>query len=156
MSPHDLLSSAEILVSSNRNRPSQVNLRRATSAAYYAMFHCAARCCANSFIGGNGSARSNSAWKEVYRSLDHNGLKTACKNTHILQRFSTDIQDFASLIITMQGKRHEADYDPFSRFLKSAVEADVKMVRTAIEKFETQPLKDKRAFCAHILFKKRA
>ncbi len=55
----------------------------------------------------------------------------------------------------MQTKRHSADYDPTARFTKSEVVQDIATVRQAIEAFNGQPRKDRIAFCAFVLFKKR-
>lgn len=57
MVPFDLIRIAEQLASgaigSGRGRPRQAELRRAVSAAYYAMFHALARCCAEYARGSN-------------------------------------------------------------------------------------------------------
>lgn len=55
----------------------------------------------------------------------------------------------------MQEKRHDADYDPYVKFTKSAVVADIALVRQAITDFIAEPTKDRRAFAAHVLFKSR-
>ena len=55
----------------------------------------------------------------------------------------------------MQEKRHAADYDPSVRFTKSEVVADISATKEAITEFLKVPLKDRRAFAAHVLFKKR-
>ncbi len=55
----------------------------------------------------------------------------------------------------MQKKRHDADYDPQCTVFKSAVLSDISAVETVIDDFDTAPTKDRRAFTAAILFKKR-
>lgn len=55
----------------------------------------------------------------------------------------------------MQEKRHAADYDPHANFTKSEVLADIALVEQAITDFEAEDAKDRRAFCAFVLFKKR-
>jgi len=55
----------------------------------------------------------------------------------------------------MQEKRHSADYDPFIVVAKSSVLQDIAIVERAIIAFKSAPTKDKRAFCAFVLFKKR-
>lgn len=160
MLPLDFIKSAEDLLATHKNRPSEVNLRRATSAAYYALFHTLARAVANLFIGGTGAARSRGAWRQLYRSLDHRIVKEACNRGNrnsrpVLLRFPVALQDFANAIVTMQKKRHDADYDPYAKFTKSEVKADIALVKQAITDFEAQSTKDRRAFCVHILFKHR-
>jgi hypothetical protein len=73
----------------------------------------------------------------------------------ILPLFPPAIQDFANAFVTMQEKRHDADYDPYVKFTKSAVAADIALVRQAITDFIAEPTKDRRAFAAHVLFKSR-
>lgn len=69
--------------------------------------------------------------------------------------FPTDIQDFANQFVAMQLKRHEADYDPYARFTKSAVGQDIRDTELAIAKLAKAPTRDRRAFAALVLFKVR-
>jgi hypothetical protein len=114
-----------------------------------------ARANANLLVGGAGSSRSKPAWNQVYRAISHSAAKDACQNGQIIPKFPKAIEDFANTFVTMQIKRESADYDPFARFTKSAVEQDIRMVRQAIQDFEAVMARDRRAFCAHVLFKKR-
>lgn len=155
MKPHDLIKTALDLVhSSNGKKPRQSNLLRATSTAYYALFHALARSCADLLIGSSGSAHSKHAWHQAYRALEHGACKNACKNGKIGQ-FPEEIQDFANLFITMQEKRHTADYDPHAKEFKSVVLLDINQVEAVIDTFTAAPLKDRRAFAAFVLFKYR-
>jgi hypothetical protein len=143
--PRDLLKTARLLLSSSRGKPSAVNLRRATSAAYYALFHCLARNCADLLIGGTGANRSEPAWQQVYRSLEHGYVKDRCKNNQMMARFPPGIQDFATTFLSLQEKRHSADYDPFARFAKSTVAADINQAEEAIALFMASLVSDRRA-----------
>ena len=154
MQPLDLIASAEILVASSRGKPSQVSLRRATSSVYYALFHCLARNGADLLVGGPGANRSESAWRQTYRALEHGFAKAACKD-RLVDDFAQGIQDFSGIFVTMQEKRHAADYDPSIRLTKSEVVADIGTARKAIIGFRAVSTKDRRAFSAHVLFKKR-
>lgn len=154
MKPLDLIASAEILVGSCKGKPSQVSLRRATSSAYYAMFHCLARNCADLLVGGSNAIRSRHAWRQTYRALEHGFAKSACKDS-LVTRFPKAIEDFANSFVTLQEKRHAADYDPSIKLAKSEVIADIKTAREAIMEFKKATTKDRRAFAAHVLFKKR-
>lgn len=155
MLPRDLIKTARILVSSNKGKPSVVTLRRAVSSAYYAMFHCLARGCADLLIGGTGSNRSPEAWLQVYRAVDHRVAKERCKEQKTVIKFPQDVQDFANIFVAMQEKRHSADYDPLAKFAKSAVIADIDQAEEAIRVFNAVDIKDRRAFCAFILLRKR-
>lgn len=69
--------------------------------------------------------------------------------------FPEAIQDFADTFVAMQTKRHDADYDPYARLTKSEVHADIAIARQVIAAFNSQPHKDRRAFSAHIVLKRR-
>ena len=73
----------------------------------------------------------------------------------MLSKFPKEIEDFANMFVTMQDKRHKADYDPTENFWKSSVIQDINAVEQAIKGFKTAPLKDRRAFAAYVLFKIR-
>lgn len=154
MQPRDLLKTARLLLG-GQTRPAQANLRRAISSTYYAMFHCLARSAADLLVGGYNADRSKPAWRQVYRSLEHNPTKGACQDKATIQKFPKPIADFANLFVTMQTKRHAADYDPLASFVKSEALQDIEAVEKAIEDFWSAPVKDRRAFCAFVLFRKR-
>jgi hypothetical protein len=119
------------------------------------MFHCLARASADLFVGGSGADRSKHAWKQVYRAIDHGPAKTACADGNVITKFPKPIEDFANIFVTMQTKRHNADYDPTSKFTKSEVKQDIATIKRAIQAFNAEPAKDRRAFCAFVLFRKR-
>lgn len=144
----------------NSGKPSNANLRRATSNAYYAMFHTLARTAANLLVGGQNAARSRGAWRQVYRGFDHHQAKIACsfKNKQsraVLKLFPNSIQDFADAFVTLQEKRHSADYDPYAKFTKSDAKSDIALARQAIAGFNAASKKDRLAFCVHAAFKAR-
>lgn len=105
-------------------------------------------------VGGQNADKSKHAWAQVYRALDHGAAKNACKDG-LIQKFPKPIEDFANLFVQMQSKRHSADYDPAARFAKSEVIQDIASVEAAIKAFRAESVKDRRAFCAFVLFKKR-
>jgi hypothetical protein len=113
-----------------------------------------AHCCANLLIGGPGSTKSREAWSQTYRALEHGLAKNACKSG-TLSRFPQEIQDFANMFVTMQEKRHKADYDPNEKAFKSAVLLDIAQAEIVMEGFTSAPIKDRRAFAALVLFKPR-
>lgn len=156
MRSDDLLSVADDLVSTRSSKPRQSNLRRAVSTAYYAMFHCLASCCADTLVGSRRTDRSKPAWRQVYRALEHGLAKKNCKNRAIIRKFPQDIEDFANAFVSLQEKRHSADYDPFSQFTKQEVRSDIAATRNTIERFRSTPVRDRRAFAAFVLFKSRS
>jgi hypothetical protein len=91
--------------------------------------------CANLLIGHTKSSRSQPAWQQVYRSLDHGFAKEKIRKKKITGKFPPSIIDFANAFVAMQEKRHSADYDPFFTVTKSAVIADITLSRSAISKY---------------------
>ena len=152
MRPRDLLLTARDLLEATNNKPRQSNLRRATSTIYYALFHTLAKTCADIIVGSSASRRSKPAWNQVYRALEHGFAKNACDNS-ITKKFPQGIQDFANSFVSMQQKRHKADYDPYEKFFKSSVLSDIGIAETVIDAFERAPLKHRRAFVAYVLLK---
>ncbi|MCA8906400.1 MAG: hypothetical protein KDA49_18190 [Rhodospirillaceae bacterium] len=155
LQPTDLIQAAKDLAEAGKGKPRQAHLRRAVSTAYYAIFHCLAQACADMMIGGSGADRSQPAWRQVYRALEHGAAKSACQNSRVVKKFPKDIDDFASVFVELQGKRHLADYDPNVRYYKSSVKADISAAEDAIKQFTAVARKDRRAFAAHVLFRQR-
>ena len=155
MNPYSLLAAAHDLIEAGQGRPRQANLCRATSTAYYAMFHCLAACCADTIVGGSGSDRSEPAWRQTYRAPEHGTVRQRCGRSSIVSRFPNEIQDFAEKFVEMQEKRHRADYDPEANFSKLIVKRDIEVVTRRIEMFNQAPLKDRRAFAVYVLLNVR-
>jgi len=107
------------------------------------------------FVGGANADRSKPAWKQVYRALEHGTAKDRCRDRTIISRFPADIEDFANTFVAMQTKRHEADYDPHQTYYKSEVVQDIADSKDVIDRFTKVAAKDRRAFAAFILLKKR-
>ncbi len=157
MNPSDLLATARELLSPPRGGPpTEASLRRAISSAYYALFHFLARECADLLIGAGGSDRSDAAWRQVYRALEHGPAKTKCRKREMMRRFPEGIRSFASVFAELQEKRHAADYDPSAQFTETDTSTDIAAVADTMAKFISAPVRDRRAFCAYILFKDRA
>ena len=71
----DLLDQAEFLLSRDERRPKQANLRRAVSAAYYALFHQLAADTTFNHL----SSRPRLLQEYARRSLGHHEMKAAAK-----------------------------------------------------------------------------
>ncbi len=135
-------------------RPRQSDLRRAVSTAYYAVFHALAQQNADLLVGSTGAVRSERAWVQAYRAIDHKGARTACKDARSLG-FPAGIVTFAETFIALQKRREDADYDPTSRLTKAEALAAIEEAQTAIEALKTVPTRDRRAFSVQILLKRR-
>jgi hypothetical protein len=153
--PTDLLATALTLTQAAKGKPTQANLRRAHSTAYYALFHRLAKEAADGFLGGVKPGKTNAAWRQVYRALAHKQCSEACKKKTTMSKFPKSIEDFGNTFVTMQAKRESADYDPFVKLTKSEVIADIQLVEQAIADFNQVAVRDRRAFAAYVLLKGR-
>ena len=149
----DWLGQAERLVRASSRRPRQIDLRGAIRCAYYAMFHTLCRLSANT-IAGAGADRSDKAWADAYRTVDHGPAKHACAQVRSLG-FPPGIIEFAALFRTLQEKRHDADYNPQVMFTRAEVVAQIQSAARAIERFRATPRSDLRAFLALVLKRQR-
>ena len=123
-----LLEQAELLLTVDRTRPRQANLRRSVSSAYYALFHVLIDAACRQTLG---TAASRSALRQVMaRGFEHAAMKDASRSfaagrlrewmRHVLEPFPIPLElvVVAGTFATLQRQRHRADYDlsrPFSR-----------------------------------------
>ena len=154
MEPEHLLQIATDLAEINTRRPRRADLCRAVSTAYYALFHCLARTCADSLAGHSRSVGNRPMWRRVYRALEHRQARTRCAN--VPAWFPDEMHEFGRMFAIQQDRRHFADYDPDHAVRKSDVIADIEGVRTAIDRFLATPAGVRRDFAIHVLMKVRA
>ena len=57
-------------------------------------------------------------WSRIYRSLEHNQAR---QRMNQITGSSPQLRNFASTFQALQNHRHQADYDPNSRYLRSSV-----------------------------------
>ena len=156
MTSADFIATARDLAQAGtRGRPRQTNLRRAVSTTYYALFHAIAGCCADTLVGGPSSDRSEGAWLQVYRALEHGYARRRCAHRDI-EKFPIEIQDFANQFVQMQQERHRADYSPTGRFYRDWVLQTIAEAEYQLDRFSRVPLRDRRAFAVHVLMPVRA
>ena len=152
MQSADLIETAkDLLETAGDGNPMDSNLRRAVSTMYYALFHCLAECCADLIAGPEIAEHRRRAWRQTYRALEHSTVRRRCEHKAMMQRFPNEIQAFAALFIEMQAKRHNADYDPDSAFLKSDVIADISKVEIAMKDFNDADELDRHSFAIYVL-----
>jgi hypothetical protein len=126
---HDLLEQAEHLAKRETKKPKQASLRRAVSAAYYALFH---------LLVADGAKRLSPANPEglrllIHRTYNHGDMRTVCKGfaeghnatvqnkvpgnpppaTRRLIALPLDLRLFAvaQAFVDLQEARHDADYN---------------------------------------------
>ena len=152
MKARDLITTARSLTELDPRQPTQANLRRAVSTAYYAVFHSLAHAAADLLIGRESSA----AWHQVYRALEHGNAKSACQNKQSMQRFPHEIKEFADAFVALQGARHRADYSSEANYDRQETLAAIDKAEDMIDKFEAADREQRLGFVAHLLFRRRS
>ena len=151
MNPHDLVQTACRLAESGAPQPTQADLRRAVSTAYYALFHCLASTAADLLTG----ASRGKEWHQVYRALEHGKARSACRQQAAMRAFPTEIRRFAEAFVELQKARQQADYALEHKFSKPDVLATINTAEDAIVEFEQANAPHRRSFAVHVLFKRR-
>ena len=136
-----------------RGRPQQVQLRKAISAAYYALFHALATSNADALIGASPQFRRLPAWTQIYRALDHRLARTQINRG--LTGFTAAIEDFGRSFVVLQEERHRADYDPNAEFTRADTLHLIDRAEAAIIEFGAADQTERKAFAAHVLFRVR-
>lgn len=152
MKPKDLLDHAKRLAKLAPKKPRQVDLRRAVSASYYALFHAIASVAADTLIGTTADHRSSQSWRRVFRSLNHGQAKTQC-STKRHSLVPTNLEPVADAFVALQEQRHTADYDPHAQLLLRDVQAHIALAERAIALLDSAPVTERRTFAAWIIFK---
>ena len=147
---YDLVAAARDSLPSAPGRPREATLRRALSTGYYALFHCLAATAADLLVGGPGANRSESAWRQAYRAIDHAQVRERCRRSGEINKFPKEIRKFAETFVDIQMKRHKADYDPDGQYFKSSITRNIVEVEAAISAFESAPARDRRAFAVYV------
>jgi len=119
--PEDLLEQAGHLARRERKRPRQASLRRAVSAAYYALFHLLTSEAANLI----GPAAPAGLRQQVRRAFAHREMKHVCKQFGsgsvqslnagtrklVTAPLAPELVSVATAFADLQEARHQADYD---------------------------------------------
>ncbi len=153
MKPGDLVEQARRLASASPKRPREVDLRRAISASYYGLFQALAKTGADLLVGTTGANRSEKAWRQVHRALQHGEAKARCEA--LPTGFSQELEEVADAFVILQKRRHEADYDPSAAFTRGNTLNHVLLAESSISKLAAAPIKDRRAFMVWLLFPNR-
>lgn len=139
MSLHEgLLEQSAQLATLDRRRPKQVNLRRAVSSAYYALFHLLSSEAAGLY------AVEFELRARVCRTLNHAEMKRVSAQFAVNKLpkgiqpggpYTTpaDLRLVADAFLLLQQFRHEADYDHTRVFTRSEALSVVQRARSAFE-----------------------
>ena len=133
--------------------PSQADLRRAISTAYYALFHTLAASNAELIAGQPQSSISSYAWERVYRRLDHGRAQNNLRG--VLDQLSPSGENFARTFIDLQDQRQDADYNPNDQITRSATVNIIGQAQTAIRDFAQLTQEERRLLAAQSMFDRR-
>lgn len=143
----DLLAQASHLAGKEPRRPKQASLRRAVSAAYYALFHFLIDQTSRSLVGTSHQRRN--LRYVVARAFSHATMKSASKTfaggnlpaglTETLGgvSVSSELRTIAEVFVTLQTERHRADYDLARPFSRQEVNRLIRNVQHAIDSWDT-------------------
>ena len=151
LNPRDLIKTARGMAVLDPQQPTQADLRRAISTAYYALFHCLALSGADLLIG----AERDSAWHQVYRALEHGKTVRICDDDQRMAEFPESIREFAAAFVFLQRERQQADYAIEVWYNKTHVLENIDRAEKAINHYERAGVQDRRRFVALALFRQR-
>ena len=153
MHPADFLATAEALLGARVSGPSQADLRKAASIAYYAVFYALCQNAADCLIGAGVGER---AWRQAFRALDHGFAKRQCQNQQVMAGFPPGIRFFAGNFISLQEQRHTADYDPDLTLSVDDARTYINEAKQAIDALAAASEKDRHDFAAWVALRHRA
>jgi hypothetical protein len=158
----DLPDQARRLARLDPRRPRQVNLRRAVSSAYYALFHLLASSTSALYASEAGLAA------RIFRTLNHaemkrasvmigNGkLPKAVQDPDVSYTVPADLKIVADTFVTLQQVRHQADYDLSRVFRREETVSYIEAARQAFEAWDrVRKTDDARMYLACFLLWKR-
>ena len=152
--PDELIATCHKLVPQRASpSPTETDMRRAISTAYYALFHTLAASNAELIAGPPQSDVSAYAWERVYRRLDHGRARNNLRT--VISRLSQAGARFARAFIDLQDRRHEADYDPTASVTPSRTLHIIAQAETAVRDFALLSPEERRLLAAQSLFDRR-
>ncbi|MDO9019399.1 MAG: hypothetical protein Q8S73_15415 [Deltaproteobacteria bacterium] len=147
----DLLTQADALLDLDPRRPRQVNLQRAVSATYYALFHYLIGEAVSSTLGKERTPTARQLHRSMSRWYSHTRMKETAnwfrrarrapeKIEALLGRSSAtprgivpiELERVATAFANLQEARHRADYDTGARFSRSEAQEFVRVARAAL------------------------
>jgi len=159
-----LLDQALHLAKRDRFRPEQVNLRRAVSGAYYALFHALVEVSCVRLAGPG--PRTRAMRRLLARTYTHaemqrasrafaqgaNGLPPDLRLALAGSEVSSELRELAQLFHRLQDDRHEADYDLAVQWRRGDVLVQITAVGACLEYLRRErSARDLRTYLTSIL-----
>jgi hypothetical protein len=159
----DLLEQARHLATRDSFRPKQANLRRAVSSGYYAIFHFLIDEACNSFIGR--SSERGALRGVVARAFQHGEMSRASASfagarlpprlARVLghPEIGIELARLAGAFVEAQEKRHQADYNVLSTFIRQDVLTLLDRIESSIQGWEAvRSAPESQMFLVSLLF----
>ncbi len=153
---NELLAQAWHLAKKEPKHPLQASLRRAVSAAYYAVFHL--------LVDAGGRSLTDSTdvklRHQLQRAYNHAAMKTVCQNLHTLiplmtQPLEPQLRDVARTFVDLQQARHDADYDRSVTFIRTDVLQKIALANSAFSNWKAiHSNQNARVFLAALLLQR--
>lgn len=156
---NDYLEQARHLARRERTRPKQASLRRAISAAYYALFHLLCNDAAGVLARGLRENRDLKA--RTARALDHGTMARVCRTFQagalpssfsFLQPIDADLRLVAERFVRAQEERHSADYDLQANFTRTDTLNFIDQVEEAFDAWQRVQNSDAATYFLFALF----
>ncbi len=163
---NDLLSQARTLAINEPRRPKQASLRRAVSAAYYAIFHLLVEDAARQLATANPAGLR----EKIRRAFAHTEMKKVCRDfartknhvppdnlkTLLSTRLSPELISVAGAFVDLQEARHRADYDLSVDLTRAEALSHVQKAEAALSAWRTQrETSDAKVFLTALLLNDR-
>jgi len=132
----DLLQQADYLASYEGANPTQASLRRAVSAAYYALFHLLTE---EAALRWSGSPEARTGMERAFqhgpmRNTSMQFQKKIWEDWHSNKRtIPLAIREIAGAFVDLQDERHAADYDNHEQWTATDVEGILKIAHLAFQ-----------------------
>ena len=130
--------------------PSDTDLRRAVSTAYYALFHllCASF---SAIVLHPPQVAFVRASRQAYRYIEHGQAKRSCEEVGAKERnFPPGIVAFANTFVELQRYRIEADYQPTVAFDLEFARSLIDDAEKAIAAHDGETAEARRAFAVFV------
>jgi hypothetical protein len=126
----ELLDTAKYLLRRNKNKPTQADIRRSISSAYYALFHRLIE------VGTGHLVTDLTQQHALARTFSHTSMREICELVVkqplppiLVPLFGSSVPDelkrVAALFVTLQNWRHDADYNLSLTFTRNDGQARV-------------------------------